>query len=124
MTKYPKTGIRLTLKVAAKRLQQFEPQSVIVYAAEHGNRGPSNDATHQPEVVVLRGMMKDVPRVLWQIEQANPDFEWTDEFLLRLAEIAGWTIAPTVEQAMELARRPSTGIFEESTGPSMSGLSI
>ncbi|THV00982.1 hypothetical protein K435DRAFT_793715 [Dendrothele bispora CBS 962.96] len=63
------------------------------------------------EVVILRGMMKDVLRVLWQIEQANPDFVWTNKFLLRLAEIAGWTIAPTVEQAMELARRPSTGMM-------------
>ncbi|THU87647.1 hypothetical protein K435DRAFT_804140 [Dendrothele bispora CBS 962.96] len=63
------------------------------------------------EVVVLRGMMKDVPRVLWQIEQANPDFVWTDEFLMELATIAGWTIAPTVEEAMELARRPSTGMM-------------
>ncbi|THU76557.1 hypothetical protein K435DRAFT_813293 [Dendrothele bispora CBS 962.96] len=63
------------------------------------------------EVVVLRGMMRDVPRVLWQIEQANPDFEWTDEFLLQLATIAGWTIAPTVEDAVELARRPSTGMM-------------
>ncbi|THU78660.1 hypothetical protein K435DRAFT_811365 [Dendrothele bispora CBS 962.96] len=63
------------------------------------------------EVVVLRGMMRDVPRVLWQIEQANPDFEWTDKFLLQLATIAGWTIAPTVEDAVELARRPSTGMM-------------
>ncbi|THU92477.1 hypothetical protein K435DRAFT_862446 [Dendrothele bispora CBS 962.96] len=63
------------------------------------------------EVVVLQGMMRDVPRVLWQIEQANPDFEWTDEFLLKLAEIAGWTIAPTVEEAMEYARHPTTGMM-------------
>ncbi|THU80105.1 hypothetical protein K435DRAFT_810145 [Dendrothele bispora CBS 962.96] len=63
------------------------------------------------EVVVLQGMMRDVPRVLWQIEQANPDFEWTDEFLLKLAEIAGWTIAPTVEEAMEYARHPTTSMM-------------
>ncbi|THU96467.1 hypothetical protein K435DRAFT_858495 [Dendrothele bispora CBS 962.96] len=63
------------------------------------------------EVVVLQGMMRDVPRVLWQIEQANPDFEWTDEFLLKLAEIAGWTIALTVEEAMEYARHPTTGMM-------------
>ncbi|THU76968.1 hypothetical protein K435DRAFT_812889 [Dendrothele bispora CBS 962.96] len=40
-----------------------------------------------------------------------PTLKWTDEFLLQLATIAGWTIAPTVEDAVELARRPSTGMM-------------
>ncbi|THU89486.1 hypothetical protein K435DRAFT_865220 [Dendrothele bispora CBS 962.96] len=63
------------------------------------------------ELVVLRGMMRDIPRVLWQIEQANPHFKWTDEFLMKLAEIAGWTMAPTVEDAMALARQPTTAMM-------------
>ncbi|THU83798.1 hypothetical protein K435DRAFT_807228 [Dendrothele bispora CBS 962.96] len=63
------------------------------------------------ELVVLRGMMRDIPRVLWQIEQANPRFKWTDEFLMKLAEIAGWTMAPTVEDAMALARQPTAAMM-------------
>ncbi|THU78413.1 hypothetical protein K435DRAFT_811576 [Dendrothele bispora CBS 962.96] len=63
------------------------------------------------ELVVLRGMMRDIPRVLWQIEQANPHFKWTDEFLMKLAEIAGWTMAPTVEDAMALSRQPTTAMM-------------
>ncbi|THU88762.1 hypothetical protein K435DRAFT_803260 [Dendrothele bispora CBS 962.96] len=64
------------------------------------------------EVVVLRGMLKDVPRVLWQIEQANPEFEWTDEFLKKLSEIAGWKVAPTVHDAVALARNPTTDMMK------------
>ncbi|THU81217.1 hypothetical protein K435DRAFT_844819 [Dendrothele bispora CBS 962.96] len=60
------------------------------------------------ELVVLRGMLRDVLRVLWQIEQANPRFKWTEEFLMKLVEIAGWTIAPTVDEAVELTKRPTT----------------
>ncbi|THU92466.1 hypothetical protein K435DRAFT_800448 [Dendrothele bispora CBS 962.96] len=64
------------------------------------------------ELVVLRGMLKDVPRVLWQIEQANPEFEWTDEFLKKLSEIAGWKVAPTVHDAVALARKPTTDMMK------------
>ncbi|THV01760.1 hypothetical protein K435DRAFT_853461 [Dendrothele bispora CBS 962.96] len=69
------------------------------------------------ELVILRGMMRDIPRVLseWdtsckylRIEQANLHFNWTDKFLMKLAEIAGWTMAPTVEDTMALARQPMT----------------
>ncbi|THU82176.1 hypothetical protein K435DRAFT_872592 [Dendrothele bispora CBS 962.96] len=56
----------------------------------------------EEEIAQLQRQLTDVPRLLWQIELSNPDFELDDNKLRELSLACGWSFVPSEGDARQI----------------------
>ncbi|THV01942.1 hypothetical protein K435DRAFT_793015 [Dendrothele bispora CBS 962.96] len=56
----------------------------------------------EEEIAQLQRQLTDVPRLLWQIELSNPDFELDDDKLRELSLACGWSFVPSEGDARQI----------------------
>ncbi|THU80698.1 hypothetical protein K435DRAFT_809673 [Dendrothele bispora CBS 962.96] len=56
----------------------------------------------EEEIAQLQRQLTDVPRLLWQIELSNPDFELDDDKLRELSIACGWSFVPSEGDARQI----------------------